>query len=183
MLTELQKRKLMRMFDAFDYDKDGFLEQEDFAGTAVNLANAFDMEVDSSAYAQLQQTLLGNWQQIQQFAGAGRDQVDPESWFNYYDSLFSSQETTSAYLNAYIDGFYALWDLIDPAAKGQGTTLQRFKSMYRAYNLDETVGEAAFRRMDTNGNGVLDRDEMYDRTMEFYGSDPDAPGNWMFGPY
>ena len=183
MLTDLQKRKLMRMFNAFDQNRDGILEQQDFEQFAANLAKAFNVEVSSSAYEQLQQTLVQHWQQLQQVAGAGRDQVNPESWLQFYDSLLSSEETTGARLNAYMDGFYAVWDVVDPGAKGRGTTLERFKSMYRAYNLDEAVGEAAFRRMDSNGNGVLDRDEMYQRTMEFYGDDPDAPGNWMFGPY
>src|SRR5436853_4803899 len=164
MLTDLQNRKLMRMFDAFDYNKDGLLEQQDFEGTAANLAKAFNVEVSSSAYEQLQQHMMYHWQQLQQAAGAGSDRVNPESWLRYYDSLFSSEEATSAYLNAYIDGFYEVWDLVDPAAKGQGTTLQRFKSMYRADNLDEAVGEAACRRVDSSGNGVLDRSEIYQRT-------------------
>ncbi|HEY0603260.1 MAG TPA: hypothetical protein VGD58_10135 [Herpetosiphonaceae bacterium] len=149
----------------------------------MNLARAFNVEADSSTYSQLQQALLDHWRQLQEQAGSGQDQVDPESWLRFYDTLFSTPESTSAYLNGYLDGFYALWDLVDPAAAGQGTTLQRFKGMYRAYGLDEAVGEEAFRRMDTNGNGVLDRSEMYQRAMEFFGSDPDAPGNWLFGSY
>ncbi|HEY0603261.1 MAG TPA: hypothetical protein VGD58_10140 [Herpetosiphonaceae bacterium] len=183
MLTDLQKRKLMLTFNAFDHDRDGMLEQQDFEGLAVNLAKAFNVEADSSTYPQLQQTLQEHWQQLHELAGNGQDQVDPESWLRFYDTLFSSPESTSAYLNTYMDGFYALWDLVDPAAAGQGTTLKRFKGMYRAYGLDEAVGEDAFRRMDTNGNGVIDRNEMYQRVMEFYGSDPDAPGNWLLGPY
>lgn len=183
MLTDLQTRKLMRMFHAFDQDRDGSLEEQDFAGFATKLASVFDVAADSSTSAQLHQQLLEQWQQLQAVAGANQEQVDPDSWLRFHDAIFSSPEATSAYLNRYMDGFYALWDLVDPAAAGQGTTLRRFKGMYRAFGLDETEGEAAFRRMDTHGNGVLDRSEMYQRAMEFYGSDPDAPGNWLFGAY
>ena len=39
MLTDFQKRKLNALFDLYDVNKDGFVEQADFEHIVQNLAN------------------------------------------------------------------------------------------------------------------------------------------------
>ena len=52
----------------------------------------------------------------------------------------------------------------------------------QAFNLDPSLVDQVFPRMDTNHDGFISLDEYSARVREFYGNDPAAPGNWLLGP-
>ncbi|WP_314250768.1 hypothetical protein [Streptomyces sp. DSM 40907] len=44
--------------------------------------------------------------------------------------------------------------------------------------------QEAFHRLDRDGNGTLDPAEIDAAVVEFFTSeDPNAPGNWLYGPF
>ena len=52
------------------------------------------------------------------------------------------------------------------------------------YGVTEEAAREAFRHLDRDGDGYLTLEEGMKAIEEFYLSDdPDAPGNWLFGPY
>jgi Ca2+-binding EF-hand superfamily protein len=61
---------------------------------------------------------------------------------------------------------------------------QEYALFLKAYNVDERLFDDIFRHLDLNGDGYLSRDEIFKLVREFYLSDdPQAPGNWLVGPF
>ncbi|WP_416968172.1 EF-hand domain-containing protein [Streptomyces sp. 4F14] len=59
-----------------------------------------------------------------------------------------------------------------------------FSRLYHgAFGLPRTVTRQAFAHLDTDGSGFLTREQYQQRVIEYLClDDPDAPGNWLFGP-
>ena len=52
------------------------------------------------------------------------------------------------------------------------------------YGIEEDDAREAIKHVDRDGDGYLTKEDIIQALDEFYFSDdPDAPGNWMFGPY
>jgi Ca2+-binding EF-hand superfamily protein len=48
----------------------------------------------------------------------------------------------------------------------------------------EAEAADAFRRLDLDRDGYLSREEIFQNMKEYYFTDdPNAPGNWFFGPF
>jgi Ca2+-binding EF-hand superfamily protein len=55
--------------------------------------------------------------------------------------------------------------------------------LQRAFNTPVSEISAAFNRIDTDGDGTLSTQELVAAIRAYYiGTDPEAPGNWLFGP-
>jgi Ca2+-binding EF-hand superfamily protein len=51
------------------------------------------------------------------------------------------------------------------------------------YGLAQEAAQKAFRRLDRDGTDYLTTEKLVECYKEFLGDDPDAPGNWLMGPY
>lgn len=53
-----------------------------------------------------------------------------------------------------------------------------------AFHATDAEAAAAFRQLDRNRDGYLTTDELIKNAEEFFFSeDPEAPGNWLVGPF
>jgi steroid delta-isomerase-like uncharacterized protein len=178
MLSDLQKRKLTNMFHALDANHSGYLEYADFDALLTNLAQLSEMAAGSPEYEQLQSGFRTRWDHIRQFAETNRDEhVRLDEWLAYCSELVQSPDkveqewVSTARLNA---------RLMDRDGDGL-VSLEEFAA-FRA-NLD-TDNRAIFERFDLNGDGYIPGDEFPELFRQFFLSDdPDAPGNWFFGPF
>ena len=61
---------------------------------------------------------------------------------------------------------------------------QEHRDFLVAFNTTPAEAADTFRRLDRDGDGFLTTAEMVVNTEEFFlSSDPQAPGNWLVGPY
>jgi hypothetical protein len=58
-----------------------------------------------------------------------------------------------------------------------------FAAFQRAFGTADDDIDAAFARLDTDGSGSLTVAELIAAAEQYYrGNDPDANGNWLYGP-
>lgn len=182
MLTDFQRRKLAQSFQMYDFDDDGFVEEADYRTFADRLAGAFQQEADSAATQQLHAMFMGQWQGMQQYADTdGDNRVGIDECLRFYEHLLSTPEGLDSYIAGFLDGSYALWDIVDPEGPKQATTRDRYVRWLTAFKVSQRDAETAFEHMDTDGDGLIDRAEMTLRIREWLGNDPDAPGSWIMG--
>jgi Ca2+-binding EF-hand superfamily protein len=179
MTSEFQQRKIKRMFDMWDVDRDGVLGEDDARTIVANIAQVFGVDVTSPAYAQLLETQMATLAQLQQLADANGDGriTAAEHLAFWQGALAGNAQATIEGMAASYRGF---WRSVDPAG-GEDTTLARWTKYLSAHGLPASAAQAAFDHCDTDRDGVLSPEEAVRAITEYFGDDPDAPGNWFMG--
>lgn len=180
MTTELQDRKLERGFAQLDVDGSGHIEREDIVGLGARLLVAFGESPTSVKGRSIIDRFEALWTAL-------AAQVDVDD-----DGRLSPEEYRQAMTTAFIDGpdfdrvfrpaALAICELCD--VDGDGVVgAKEFHAAQNAFGTSPDDAAAAFGRLDTDGSGTLTVDELVDATRDFYtGDEPDAVGNWLFGP-
>lgn len=183
MLTELQTRKITHAFQLADMNHDGVLEKSDYAQYAAQMAHAFDVAADSAAYQTLEQKILSDWEMTRQFVAQGDDKVTLQEFLAFHDGVINSP-MFHAFVAGYVDSTLAMWRMVDPQGPADGANAFRFARFLETFGVSASQAAEAFRHLDKNGNGVMEREEMIAAQKEFFASDdPNAAGNWLLGAY
>ncbi len=177
MLNDLQERKLRHFFDVFDSDHDGFLEESDFETYVQNLTDACDNRKGSE---ELHGQWMFVWTTLQAMADVDRDNVvSPKEWLSLADQLLQSDDSYAAVVNAIGT---TTFDLLDADGDGRINS-HEWRAFFRAHQIDEGLTDTVFPRLDTDSDGFISREETMGNLREFfYSADPEAAGNWFFGP-
>jgi hypothetical protein len=164
------------MFDLYDADKDGYIEEADYARVGEGFARGVGWEAGSADYEKLRTTYLGFWESLHQVADADRDgKVTRDEFVASYDALLAMRETIAGVSQAILQ-------MTDRDGDGKITPAE-FTANLRAYGVDARDAGEAFRHLDRDGDGFIATDELLKNVEEFfYGDDPSAPGNWLVGP-
>ena len=180
MLTGFQQRKLNVMFNLYDVDKNGFVEQADYEQIVQNLATTLGFPPGSPEYIRLHAKHMAVWHGMQQLGSTpGSQRVSREERLAGYDRLLDDKDRFLATVGSWSD---TLIELSDQDGDGR-LSQQEYVANLRSFNVDEAAAHEAFRRLDQDRDGYLTHAEL-SRSVEefFYSEDPDAPGNWLVGP-
>ena len=178
MLTNLQERKLTRLFHLLDNDSSGFVDGADLDRIACNLAAAIGAAPGSRPCATLQARYGGIWRMLLD-ADANLDgRVTLREWLRASEGMLRSQGVYDEVIGQLVD---KVFDLLDANHVGS-ITAQEYASWLAASNVTPDAAGEAFQRIDLDSDGALSKDEIRQLFFDFYYSDdPQAPGNWLFG--
>lgn len=183
MLTELQKRKLMKLFCMYDACNLGVLKISDFEQLAQRLAELRGWKPGTEAYEKITSQFLFRWNRIrteikQTLHTRNDGQVNLEEWLTYYDMVINSQERKEELMTL----AEAVFNVVDVDESGHLDQAE-WTELFRVYNIPVIYVEETFARIDCDGDGVLSKEEVLSMIQEFYYSgEPDAAGNYLFGP-
>ncbi|MCD0451031.1 EF-hand domain-containing protein [Actinocorallia sp. API 0066] len=177
--SELQDRKLDRVFDQLDVNRDGVVDREDLAGLGARFLIGFGEPPTSApgralleAFDQVWAALMSRLD-LDAESRVTRDQFRrgmAEAFItgpDYEPVLRPVAQAVARICDADADG------LIDPVA---------FRTMQTAYGTPEGDIVTAFGALDADGDGMVTVVELERAAREFYtGDDPAAGGNWLFG--
>jgi Ca2+-binding EF-hand superfamily protein len=182
MLTELQRKKLARLFHVLDADHDQLLERDDYDAVVINLAKVRGWPRGSPEFTTLESLYFAIWDDLKRRADTNGDgRVSFREFVEFHDAMLGNRETYSDITEKTVE---VLFGAFDRDHDGQ-ITKDDFILFFNAYRISdrETIDES-FRRLDVEHTGTLSRDDVYDRVHEYYFSnDAAAAGNWLFGPH
>jgi Ca2+-binding EF-hand superfamily protein len=180
-MTELQKAKQVHYFNVLDYNNDGLLEKQDFINIADRIAEMRGYEDGSARHSAVRKEILRIWTNARALSGAEeKAQVTLEDWLAHEKKVLDS----NVLIHSYVQGIArAIFDILDADNDGV-ISEEEYLQFFRAFRGDVESGNQAFEKLDENGDGRLTRQEFLEAVTEFHLSDdPDARGNWLFGPY
>jgi Ca2+-binding EF-hand superfamily protein len=179
MLSDALRDRLITVLGVWDADRDGAIEESDYAVAAGRLAGLSGLKPGSAEYERLHGQLVnGGWQLLRQFDSNGDGRVSIEEALEGFDGLHADQQR---YREVIIEPSYSAFDLIDTDHDGR-ITAEEYRAYLIAMSVDEATAATAFEHLDLNGDGFLSREEFVQLTDEFYTSDdPDAAGGWLYG--
>jgi Ca2+-binding EF-hand superfamily protein len=102
-----------------------------------------------------------------------------EEFLASYDVTLNDKELFEQLAVRYASSTFTAWDR-DGDGRLSGV---EYAALAACYGIPEKAAREAFRHLDRNANGYISVEELMQDVREFYGDDPDAPGNWMAGPY
>ena len=173
MTTDLLARKRTHFFDVLDKNADGTLAKADFVKFADALAGMRGWAPGGPEHERIRAFVMSWWERFKEAAdidddgsissrefAAVLDQADEESLSNVANMIF---------------------DIMD--ANQAGTiSVDEYRQLLRALFVNEDEAEDSFSRFDTDGDGVISREEFSSLLVEYHTSDDEeAVGNSLFG--
>lgn len=181
VMTELQKTKQAHYFNVLDYNGDGILEKQDFVNVADRLAELRGYEEGSSRHTAVRQEILRMWTNARALSGKeGKAQITLEDWLAHEEKVIDS----NVLIHSYVQGIArAIFDILDEDNDGV-ISEEEYLKFFRSFRGDVEDGHLAFEKLDQGDKGHLTRQGFLEAVTQFHLSDdPEARGNWLFGPY
>ncbi len=181
MLTPLQTRKLTRAFHLFDLNQNNFMDRQDCDLVIGATTQAMGYTPGSPEYTTYANDYMAGWDAILAVGDSDGDQkLTPTEFCIAYDKLMAQPEQFDAVILGFVRTAIAMWD----SNKDGQVSEAEYKNYLRSVQVPEAEAVDAFRRLDLNSDGYLSREELFQNLKEYYFTDdPNAPGNWFFGPY
>ncbi|MCW5849609.1 MAG: EF-hand domain-containing protein [Anaerolineae bacterium] len=181
MLTELQQRKLIRLFHVYDANRDGVLERGDYERVATGIADFLEIPLNSAERESHFAGYMASWDGLQQLADTDNDnQVTLDEWIAANAAIIAQSELLEMLVRGSTESTMN-WE--DKDRDGRIARAE-YLGVAQSYAMTQEEAEEAFQHLDRDGDGYIDKDEMMLDTLEFFTSDdPDAPGNWLVGRF
>jgi Ca2+-binding EF-hand superfamily protein len=181
-ISEFLDRKLARRFRTYDYDGDGFIEREDFAAAAARLGAEFGHAADSAVQQRMSALCLEVWDHLAKAADTDTNERISEA---EYKAAFAAGmlERPTAFDDSYRPFLNAIMDIADADHDGRLTEDDEVRWAGALMGLPEADARAAFRRLDSDGDGYITTDDLLTAIRGYYFDEaPDSAGAWLLGP-
>ncbi|EGJ32782.1 MULTISPECIES: EF-hand domain-containing protein [Moorena] len=203
VLTELQKRKLKKLFDLYDVDGSGVITEADYEKMAQSQAKVQGYQPGSLEYNIICSQFKTLWKNLQKEVDINDDgEVTLEEFLEHKAKQLSFKEqyrplwlerqsgikTSQSYERSYEEDVIAkltnlIFERLDVDGNGE-ISRQEYKQGFLSHFSDGNLTDEIFSKLDLNGDGHLSKEEVLQHVHDFfYSDDPEAPGNWILGPY
>ncbi|MEV3980266.1 EF-hand domain-containing protein [Nonomuraea sp. NPDC050227] len=180
MAIDLLNHKLDRAFDHIDANGNGVVEREDLLGLGARLLVGFGESPTSVTGNRLVGSFDGIWSTLSR--ALDRDGDSGIARTDFRGGMTAAFVTGDRYEPVFRPATVAVAQLCD----GDGDGLIRpgeFRTMLSAFGTAYDDVDEAFDRLDREGRGALTVEELIRAAEDYYrSSDPNAAGNWLYGP-
>lgn len=175
MTSQLQRRKYEKVFERFDQDGDGQIDQTDIDKIVAKWTHDFHIDPKSQHWHRLATTANRMWQELAAKVDTDHDgKVSKEEWVaaHQYDEFLD--ETVLPFT-------VAAFEAGDVNGDGK-ISLEEWLKAQLATGVPQNEARLAFNAFDADGDGYITKEEYVAHITAFYkGDDQDAPENLMAG--
>jgi len=178
MATELQRRKLEKVFASFDVDQDGVIDELDITAMAQIWCDTYEVPPRSEGWRKIHGRAHAMWRRIRGSTEAdGTKRVTRQAWVAWIDEPgFEDFVETAA-----IPFSMAVFEVADSDRDGRINAREMLAAQSKS-GMSEEETDRVFERLDTDRDGYVTGPEYAQAAREFYlSADPEAPGNVIAG--
>ncbi|ADD39774.1 EF-hand domain-containing protein [Stackebrandtia nassauensis] len=179
VVSEFQRRKLLRRFDTLDVNGSGYLELGDYLRITSRLSRAFPVAARDERVVALVAAYRRLWRELLTEGDSDGDhRVSRDEFVTLMGrELIDSPDNFDRLLRPTIE---AVFDICDVDADGV-VDAGELRMMLEGYGVPDSAVDVAVARIAPDGT-TLDRDAFVSTMRQYYcGDDPAEPGSWMFG--
>lgn len=180
MLSEFRKRKLTMAFYRLDTTQDGYLSMDDMVLCGRRVAALQGFDVGSPEHVKTVEAFRQSWHTMlmpEDTTGDGRLTV--ADYIGRIETLRQMVEMQQLAL----DMNATFFDLVDFDQNGK-IEAGELAILLQSLGIHSDDAHLAFNKVDRDGDGFITREEYAQGLYEHHLSeDPNAPGNWILGPY
>jgi Ca2+-binding EF-hand superfamily protein len=191
MLSKIQHQKIAHLFNVLDSNKNGSLQMDDFVGVSDEIISHLGWsEADRKARVLINKASRLFIQLAIDIEGADLLDIDDvdvsinfEDWMKFFEKELV-QKSQGGLLDHYIHRTsYHLFSLFD-FNDDEYISKEEFNMMFGVYHIPLDASEKSFNMLDKNGDLMISSEELIAAIEDYFEStDPDAPGNWLFGDW
>ncbi len=181
-MGDLIDRKLARRFALMDVDGHGYIEKADYERLVDRFLSAFDVARDSPMGKTLRHNYVKLWRALAMSMDTDRDQrITPEEFTAGIVSGVVKRD--GGFDKAIRPATQSVLDIADIDGDGV-VSLDEARRILLTLGVEDTETDDVLRKLDTDGDGILSLEEILQADEDFYTSEnPEAAGNWLFGPF
>ncbi|RPI06941.1 MAG: EF-hand domain-containing protein [Ignavibacteriae bacterium] len=174
------RKRLVRFYNVFDADGDGYITQVDAERSLGNLAALRGYKKGSPDYESFRAAYLIYWNDLLEATDLDQNsEITEEEWLQYHEELLTNK---SKAMQTILPSVFALFDVMD--ADGNGSiSMTEYRNFMHAFGVpDKWIGDEVFQKLDINKDGSISKKEMGEVVDQMYfNPDPSCPGNYLFG--
>ncbi|MDI1463238.1 hypothetical protein QEZ54_19845 [Catellatospora sp. KI3] len=176
--NELEARYSI-LFELLDAERNGSLTAQDMTALATRVVTAFEATASPAKTAAVYTAFAAYWDGLAAHLGGGDGPFNRAQFIQALQKAIGDSETGFTQLIRPIAD--TLFTLIDTDDNGE-MSLAEFRQAQVAMGVDSADSERAFARIDLDGNGRIDRDELVAAVADFYRNpSSDSPMSEFFG--
>lgn len=181
-LSSWQQAKLRDLFEKLDGDGDGRLEEAELR----SLLERIWVDTGWTESSRVVSHVEARWRRFLHSLFESRTALSESDWLTYFGSFLRRDREGRIGSESYrgpVEELAHLFFLLLDRDRDNGVDPLEFSIFFYALGHRDEAIRDCFRRLDRNGDGSLQRDEVEDMALEyFHGSKPGASGDWLFGP-
>ncbi|MDX1904764.1 MAG: EF-hand domain-containing protein [Thermonemataceae bacterium] len=179
MLSSFQNQKIEKLFTFFDADGNKMIEPEDMDIIAEQFTKLFGWQIGDENDKKFRGALKKYWRRLLMGADTDQDQsVDLAEFKKAYEKNLSSVANYEEFVKPFIDHIFPAID----TNKDNVLQPEEFALLYEGFRNPKENATKVFVKLDTNADGSLSKDEIYQHFYDFHFSeDKNAAGNNFFG--
>jgi Ca2+-binding EF-hand superfamily protein len=176
--TDLQIRKLEKVFASFDADADGVIDVLDFTGMAQLYCDAYGVAPRTETWRKIHGCAHVMWRSIEQRTGTLHPaRLTRREWVSWS----TSHEYADFVVHAAIPFSMTAFSMADADHDGRCNVDEMMAAQRRSGMIEDEI-RRSFDLLDSDGDGYVSAEEFARALNEYYFSDdPDAPGNSIAG--
>lgn len=183
MLSAFQETKLRLFFNILDYDRNGFVEPEDFRSIGENICMMLQIGEKDPYYHMIFQACDRVWDDLYSYVDTNQDdKASFYEWLRYADEKIvnCNKEDYDRYLNRVVDHIFLLFD----QNQDNFISLMEYIHLFMSFRLEVRYSAKAFTRIDLDRDDLISKEELYTAVEQFFRSDDQkVRGNWLFGSW
>jgi Ca2+-binding EF-hand superfamily protein len=175
------EQKAEHRFDMWDTNGDGILTEDEFLRVGQGILDTYGTSEDSPKGKAVMEGIRSFWER--HLEGMDLNEDGRISREEYHGALEGNIRGNNGVEAVVVPFWEAILDLADESGDG-ALDAAEFVQIMAAFGVSEGDATYTFGNIDADGNGEITTDEWLKALRQFWTStDPDAPGNTLFGRY